>query len=245
MATRQETATLRLRELILSGDYAPGEWLREKSVAEKLGISRTPARISMQILEQEGLLKFFPNRGFRVTGFSLQQVTDAVDVRGTLEGMACRLVARNGLSAQYRRKLEECIELGRRIVSGSRLEEADTQKWSHLNREFHDTIVMLSQNHSIQETLTHNNRIPLASAGAITFFTHRADLALPLLKEAQKDHEEIFDALTARDSGRAEHLMREHARRSRDNKLFFLQDIKSNPILEGVPGSKLVSIPRT
>jgi len=67
-----------------------------------------------------------------------------------------------------------------------------------------------------------------------------ADLGLPLLRAAQKDHEEIFDAIVDRDSGRAEHLMRDHARRSRNNKLSFLRDIKSSCVFEEVPGSILV-----
>ena len=72
LKTRQQTATLRLRELVLSGHYAPGEWLREQSVSRQLGTSRTPARIAMQILEQEGLLRFYP----RFSGRQLFRTAD-------------------------------------------------------------------------------------------------------------------------------------------------------------------------
>lgn len=240
MANQQQKATLRLRELILAGDFAPGEWLREHMVSKKLGTSRTPARIAMQILEQEGLLRFYPNRGFCVERFTLQQIADAVDVRGTLEAMACRLVAQNGLSKETEEALRECVARGRELVGGSGFGEEHTQKWSGFNRDFHDRIVRAAGNEALSTSIEYNNRIPLASAGAITFFSQRADLGLPMLREAQRDHEQILDAIVDRDSGRAEYLMREHGRRSRENKLMFMNDVKSRAILDTMPGSKLI-----
>ncbi len=240
MATQQEKATLKLRELILGGDFAPGAWLRETAVALQLGTSRTPARIAMQILEQEGLLGFIPNRGFRVEKFTVQQVSDAVDVRGTLEGMACRLAARRGLAPALTETLQSCLTRGREILRGASFDEADTQIWADMNRTFHDGVVEAAANEALAANIAFNNRIPLASAAAITFYSYRADLGLSLLREAQRDHEEIFAAICDGESDRAESLMREHARRSRDNKLRFLRDVRSSQIFDSIPGSKLV-----
>lgn len=240
MATQQQKATIKLRELILSGKFGPGDWLREQTVSEQLGTSRTPARIAMQILEQEGLLQFHPNRGFCVEKFTLQQISDAVDLRGLLEGLACQLVARSGLPKQVKDELNSCVARGQEIIERGSFETEDAGIWAELNHEFHQKIVDASNNETLIATLAFNNRIPLASAGAIFFFSQRADLAIPMLRDAQRDHEEILNAISARDSGRAEHLMREHARRSRNNKILFLRDIRTSQFFENIPGSKLV-----
>lgn len=240
MVTQQQKATVQLREMILFGEFESGGWLREKAVAELLGTSRTPARIALQILEQEGLLQFHPNRGFCVKEFTLKEISDAIDLRGLLEGAACQQVARAGLPEAIAGELNDCVAKGRKIVDSGTFDAKDTAKWAELNHEFHQKIVDASNNEALITTLAFNNRIPLSSAGAIFFFSERDDLAIPMLRESQRDHEEILDAILARDSGRVEHLMREHAGRSRNNMIFFLRDIRSNQILDVIPGSKLV-----
>ena len=240
MTTRQQIATTQLRELVLSGEFAPGDWLREQTVSERLGTSRTPARIALQILEQEGLLQFHPNRGFCVEQFTLRQISDAVDLRGVLEGMACELVAKSGLSKPSTSDLGRCVKKGRKIVESGTFGPEDADNWATLNREFHQLIVDASKNDALISTLAFNDRIPLASAGAIFFYSQNFDLAIPMLRESQRDHEGILEAIVARDSGRVGHLMREHARSSRNNKIHFLRDIKSDKILDSIPGSKLV-----
>ncbi len=240
MANQQQKATMRLRELILAGDFRPGEWLREQVVSELLGTSRTPARIAMQILEQEGLLQFFPNRGFCVAEFTMQQVSDAVDVRGTLEGMACALLAQQDLPANVLDDLQKNIERGRAIVDARDFGTHHTVEWSAVNGEFHRRIVEASRNKALAASLAINDRIPLAAASAVTLFSHQIELGLPMFRTAQTDHEEILDAILDRDSARAEHLMREHARRSRNNKVIFIQEMKSRQLLESVPGGNLL-----
>ena len=240
MTTQQQKATIQLRELILSGEFAPGDWLREQPVSERLGTSRTPARIAMQILEQEGLLQFHPNRGFCVEKFTLQQISDAVELRGLLEGFACRLVAQSGLPDRLLSELKYCVARGRQIIESGTFSSEDAETWAEQNREFHQKIVNASNNEALISTLAFNDRIPLASAGAIFFYSQRSDLAIPMLQDAQREHEEILNAMATRDSGRAEFLMREHALHSRNNKIIFLRDIRSSQVLDSVPGSNLV-----
>jgi DNA-binding GntR family transcriptional regulator len=87
------SSQLRLRELILSGQLAPGERLSEPSVAERLGASRTPVRATLVRLAEEGLVEVIPSGGFAVKSFTEQEIHDAIDLRGTLEGHAARLAA--------------------------------------------------------------------------------------------------------------------------------------------------------
>src|SRR5438093_79098 len=83
-------ATLGLRELVFSGEFAPGERLSEVELAERLGVSRTPLRMALMTLAHEGLLEPLSRRGFVVRAFSRADVTDAIELRGVLEGTAAR-----------------------------------------------------------------------------------------------------------------------------------------------------------
>jgi DNA-binding GntR family transcriptional regulator len=92
-------AQLRLRELILSGDLEAGERIAELAIVERLGMSRTPIRAALMRLEQEGLLEKFPGGGYKVRTFSERDVADAIEMRGTVEGLAARLAAERGEAA--------------------------------------------------------------------------------------------------------------------------------------------------
>ncbi|KAA9171131.1 GntR family transcriptional regulator, partial [Delftia sp. BR1] len=82
-------AQLQLREMILAGELPAGERIAELTVVQRLGISRTPVRAALMRLEQEGLLEAMAGgRGYRVRLFSEADVADAIELRGTLEGLA-------------------------------------------------------------------------------------------------------------------------------------------------------------
>src|SRR5215813_11895884 len=84
---------LTLRELVLRGEFAPGERLLELSLVSRLGVSRTPIRLALDRLAHEGLLEPSPSGGFVVRQFTIEEVWDAIETRGVLEGMAARLAA--------------------------------------------------------------------------------------------------------------------------------------------------------
>src|SRR5215212_1056166 len=83
----------RLRHLILIGDYGPDERLVEEQLARRLGVSRTPVRQALAMLEAEGLVEISPNRGATVCSFGLDDVWDIYDLRAVLEGHAARRAA--------------------------------------------------------------------------------------------------------------------------------------------------------
>src|SRR5258705_12815118 len=84
---------LQLRELIGGGELRPGQRIAELALVERLGASRTPIRMALVRLQEEGLLDALPNGGFVVKDFSEADIRDAIEVRGTLEGLAARIVA--------------------------------------------------------------------------------------------------------------------------------------------------------
>jgi GntR family transcriptional regulator of vanillate catabolism len=89
-------AQLRLREMILAGELPGGARIAELTLVEKLGVSRTPIRAALMRLEQEGLLEALPNGGYAVRTFSERDVSDAIELRGTVEGLLARVAAERG-----------------------------------------------------------------------------------------------------------------------------------------------------
>ena len=78
---------LALREMVLRGDFAPGERLAELTLVPRLRASRTPVRLALDQLAHEGLLEALPTTGFRVRQFAPADIRDAIEIRGVLEGV--------------------------------------------------------------------------------------------------------------------------------------------------------------
>jgi GntR family transcriptional regulator, vanillate catabolism transcriptional regulator len=83
-------AALALRELILEGELRPGERVAEVPLSERIGVSRTPLRLALARLEHEGLLNSLSAGGFVVRQFTREEIADAIELRGVLEGTALR-----------------------------------------------------------------------------------------------------------------------------------------------------------
>src|SRR5579863_6849384 len=79
---------LNLREMLLSGEFQPGERISELPLVAKLGVSRTPIRLALDRLAHEGLLEVSPSGGFVVGEFTVEDIWDAIETRGVLEGAA-------------------------------------------------------------------------------------------------------------------------------------------------------------
>jgi DNA-binding GntR family transcriptional regulator len=80
-----------IRESIMTGAFAPGEWLRQESIAEVIGVSRIPVRTALLQLESEGLVTFHPHRGARVRTLSTAQIDEIYRLRVLLESYALQL----------------------------------------------------------------------------------------------------------------------------------------------------------
>ena len=106
-----------LREAILKGDLKPGERLMELKLAEKLGVSRTPIREAIRMLEQEGLAVNVPRKGAKVAGISEKDMEDVLRIREALEilavQLACGQITREQLELleKNERELEEAAKL--------------------------------------------------------------------------------------------------------------------------------------
>lgn len=209
MSKRQTSVTIRLREMILNGAFAAGEHIAESSLARALGVSRTPVRLALGVLEHEGLVAGAPNRGFTVRSFSLQDISDAIDLRGTLEGMAARLVAEHGLTRRAAAELRACLEQGEALLAKEPPGKSDAAAYEAMNTRFHAAIVEAAGNRALANALSLNDKVPFAAAGAVAF--HDPSIMRRIFATAQQQHAAIVEALERGEGSRAEALMREHA----------------------------------
>jgi len=196
--------------MILRGDLAPGQRLAELTLAERLGVSRTPIRQALPALAREGLLAAAGRRGYIVRSFSMEDVADAIETRGLLEGLAARRIAERGASSELIDALKRCLSEGDAIVSKRRFEAADEQSYGEMNGRFHALIVEASGSRIVADTLAHNDHVPFASARAVALSKDMAAL-LPVMRYAHQQHHAIVQALEKGEGARVEALMREHA----------------------------------
>ena len=217
MATRVEVVTVKLREMIVTGQFTPGSRVPERDLAELLGVSRTPVRVALGILEAEGLVSGAPNCGFVVRPFQVDEILSAYDVRGVLEGLAARTAVERGLSSAALQCLEDCVAEGESLLASGLLGDEEMRRWSAANDVFHGTLLDAAALPALNKTHAFISRMPLAAPIAIMFTSQHRDRARDRMAEAHSDHMHVLDALRRGQGARAEQLMREHAQRSRDN----------------------------
>jgi GntR family transcriptional regulator of vanillate catabolism len=229
MATQINHVVSHLRDMVLSGELVPGERIVEIPFAARLGVSRTPLRLALIELESEGLLERLPTRGYRVRAFSLDDIADAVDVRGVLEGMAARIVAERGVTETELAGMTEAVRRGRDLLNiDARTGRApDAEAWRAVNEQFHRVLVAAANNRALTSALEHNNKIPMAGPGALPLPETPTDLEITFVRRAQDDHEDLLSAIVQREGARAEAIMREHAYRSRENKRILIARIQN------------------
>lgn len=219
MSSLIERVTAELRRMVVSGELAPGERVVELDLAARLNVSRTPLRLAFTELEREGLFERLPKRGFRVRRVTLAEVIQAIDVRGALEGFAARCAAEAGVPPALMAELRDCVAEGRALLDAARRASVmDTQQWVAMNVRFHRALMQAANNAVLTDTMAHLAKTPMAAPDAVALGGVQPLLEIAFLERAQSDHEDIVNALAAREGSRAEALLREHARRSRDNK---------------------------
>ena len=236
-ASQSLKAVLGLRELVYSGAVAPGERLSEIGISERLGLSRTPVRAALARMEQEGILEAIPSGGYAVRSFTEADVHDAIELRGTLEGMAARLAAERGVQPARMAALKTLLA---RLddIFGRKLDELDFDRYIALNAEFHEMLAGLSGSAIVKRELDRAKQLPFAGPSAFV----KAQESIPAFHASlfigQAQHRAIVAAIEMREGARAEALAREHARLARQNLEFVMADRR---LVERVPGLMLVS----
>ncbi len=207
-------AIVSLRELILHGKLAPGEPLLEVALVDRLGVSRTPIRAALAQLAQEGLLEKMAGGGYTVRKFTQRDVLDAVEARGTIEGLAARLAAERGVGALALDKIKTCIAGIDELVEKRHVTSNDIERYLELNASFHRQLIGLPESFVVARMLEHIVALPFASPNAFVIAQWELGQEWKVFFAAQEHHRGIVEAIEQREGARAEALAREHARLS-------------------------------
>ena len=210
-------AQLRLRELILGGEWPPGERVGEVAIVERLGMSRTPIRSALMRLEQEGLLEALAHGGYAVRSFSEQEVCDAIELRGTLEGLAARMAAERGVAPQGLGEAGQALDESDAVLVRAQLDAADFARYVAANGRFHDALMRICGSRVLQRELERVVQMPFASPSAFVVVQAESAHARDMLIVAQDQHRQLLEAIGAREGARAEALAREHCRIAQRN----------------------------
>jgi GntR family transcriptional regulator of vanillate catabolism len=208
--TQLARATVSIREMILRGRLAGGQRVAEATLADALGMSRTPIRQALPLLAREGLLVESGTRGYVVRTFTPSDILDAIDVRGMLEGFAARRIAERGATAAWLTQLRDCLQEGDRIFAKGHLVESDEAAYGAMNGRFHALIIEAAASAVTADAIDRMASIPFAAAAAIAFDATDLKSMFDALWIAHQQHYAIFDALEAGQATRVEFLLREH-----------------------------------
>ena len=235
-ASQAIRAQVRLRELILAGELAAGARIAEVSLVDKLGVSRTPIRAALVRLEQEGLLDALPNGGYAVRTFSERDAADAIELRGTVEGLAARLAAERGAAPVVLAEARDCLAQIDEALGGRRLDDKAFSRYVELNQRFHELLREMAGSSVIARELDRVVRQPFASPSAFVLVQAASARSRDTLVVAQDQHWQVLDAIERREGARAEAIMREHSRIAQRN----LRDAMQSQDLERMPGVRLI-----
>jgi GntR family transcriptional regulator of vanillate catabolism len=232
----QVQALLRLRELILAGEMPGGARIAELAIVEKLGFSRTPIRAALMRLEQEGLLDALPNGGYAVKTFSERDISEAIELRGTLEGLSARLAAERGAPPVVLNEARECLREIDTVLSQPVVNAEDFSHYVAVNARFHALLSEMAGSAVIGKELERVSNMPFASPSSFVVAQAHSPKARDMLVVAQDQHWQVLDAIERREGSRAESLMREHSRIAQRN----LREAVLSQRLDQMPGVRLI-----
>jgi GntR family transcriptional regulator of vanillate catabolism len=230
-------AQLALRDLILSGELKPSDRISELSLVDRLGMSRTPIRMALVRLEDEGFLEAIPSGGFAVKAFSERDVYDAIELRGTLEGFAARIAAERGARGTLIKEMKEALRQIDEIAALPELTVDHFSDYVGLNARFHALLIEAADSPVLKRQIERTLNLPFASPSGFVMVQAMLPEASKILTIAQDHHHCAVRAIEDREGARAEALMREHARLAHRN----LQLALGNQGTRGlVPGAVLI-----
>jgi len=176
-----------VREAIIEGRLKPGDHIVKEDLTDIMGVSRTPVREALLLLEQEGLVISYPNRGFFVRIFSVEDVTHIFSMRTMLENFAGELII-DQLTDDDFANMDRSIEEQRRAIK-----EGNFQTLRRIDMAFHRTLVERSQHPFLIRTWA----ALVAQIAAILYLRAEAD---PDYDEYNviRDHLRIVDAYKSR-----------------------------------------------
>jgi DNA-binding GntR family transcriptional regulator len=201
--TLPATIADQLRERIIEGEFAPGSRLNERTLCDRLGVSRTPLREAFRLLEADGLVALHPNRGAQVVALSENDIRESFELMGALEALAGEL-------ACHRISADEITQI--KALTFQMLAchaRRDLPAYYHLNRIIHDRINQAARNSQLAQTYAALNL-------RIQNLRFRSNFDEDKWNKAAREHEAMVAALEARDGARLAGILRNHLRHKGD-----------------------------
>jgi GntR family transcriptional regulator of vanillate catabolism len=236
-SSQTDRAILGIRDLVLRGVFKAGERLSETDLAERLSVSRTPIRAALQRLEEEGLLELTQPARYVVRGFSEADINDAIEVRGTIEGLAARLAAERGASRIVLGEMKDCLAMIDRVLDDAAVDVEHLSRYVEYNERFHALMLQAADSPMVSRALHRVASLPFASPNAFVLVQAKIPGSFDILRIAQHQHHDIVEAIEARAGSRAEALAREHSRIARKNLELALRNADA---LGGMAGAALI-----
>jgi DNA-binding GntR family transcriptional regulator len=193
-------AYLKLREMILSGELAPGTPLSEYQLVRSLEVSRTPIREALSRLQSVGLVRGVPQRGMFVRELGPQDVVEIFEIREQLEPLAVRRFIERGMDEALLVRLEQEANEAPQLMAQGKLREGVI-----LGSRLHDELIAAAGNSRLTEIL--------AELGDQIWLLSMVGIHAPgRPEEASREHQELLGLIRAKDADAAEEYMRQHLR---------------------------------
>ncbi len=187
----------RLRDLIVEGELAPGTRVPERELCARFGISRTPLREALKVLATEGLVDLQHHRGAVVATLTSEAVDDMFQVMGALEALAGDSACRRASAAD----IAEIEALHREMLA--QYASRNLSEYFRLNQQIHERLIEATAN-PVLSSIYRSLSVRIRRA------RYMANLSRPRWDQAVAEHEQILEALRARDGARLSRLLREH-----------------------------------
>ncbi len=187
----------KLREMIRKGALVRGQRIIEAELCEQIGVSRTPLREALRVLESEGLVERFPHRGAHIRQPSMHEIQEMFEVMGVLEGTCARLAVKKMTPSGWRR-----IERLHRKLE-AHFAEGDREKYIAVNNIFHSLVQELAGNRVLDDIVRRLRE-------KVALYRHQQIYEPGRFDESMREHREILEALCRRDPDAAETCMKGH-----------------------------------
>lgn len=187
----------RLQDMVVNGTLAAGEKVPERELCEKLGVSRTPMREALKVLAAEGLLTLEPNRGARVRAITLEELEEAFPLMGAFEALAGELACLHITPTQLKRI---------RDAHSRMLEDyaaRDMGEYFRHNQRIHEMIMEAAGNATL-------GAMYRSLATRVRRARYVANMSETRWREAVAEHEQMLEALEARDGERLAAILKRH-----------------------------------
>ncbi|MBV9661569.1 MAG: GntR family transcriptional regulator [Acidimicrobiales bacterium] len=206
-----DEVTDRLRTLILDGSLLPGQPLLQAHLSERLGISRTPLREALRILESEGFLHVVNgNKTLEVVELTPTHMVELYQFREVIDGLAARLAARRGLDAAASQRMHE--RLAKITASSSALDPI--RRAAH-HADFHAALAEASGNRYVITQIPMIRLTAQMLARRMSqLHTEQPAFGSELREEGVADHTAVLAAIESRDARAAEATARRHIRKT-------------------------------